>query len=305
MLLLKNVSQLLKLSFVFFFLFLSSVHSTPLKISILQTTDHPALNVTREGFLEELSVLGYKDACIELQSAQGNTALAAQIAQKFLSSHPDMILAIGTTAAQAALTAAKGTRVPIVFASVTDPLSAKLVSSLEKPDGIITGVSNFVSVEPQFALFKKLVPHLKTIGVVYNPGEANSVAMLDKMKVAAQELELNLSLAAASKTSDVMEAAQSLCGKADALFVNNDNTALAAFKSVVKAAQTCGIPAFVSDVDLLNQGALAAMGPNQFDLGRQAARMTDRILSNPGQPLPPVEFPQKMEEHVNKALKGS
>ena len=95
-----------------------------------------------------------------------------------------------------------------------------------------------------------------------------------------------------------MAASQSLCGKADALFINNDNTALAAFKSVVKAAQSCGIPAFVSDVDLMDQGALAALGPNQHDLGRQTARMVDRIIKNPGSPLPAVEFPERTEEFV-------
>ena len=303
MLLFKNVIKLINLSFFFSLLSFSSVRSTSLEISIIQTIDHPALNATREGFLKELSVLGYKDAHVETQSAQGNTALAAQIAQRFVSTHPDLVLAIGTTAAQAALSAAKGTTIPIVFASVTDPLSAKLVSNLEKPEANITGVSNFVSVEPQFELFKKLVPELKTIGIVYNPGEANSVAMLDKMKIAAEKLNLNLVLATASKTSDVLGASQSLCGKADALFINNDNTSLSAFKSVVKAAQACGIPAFVSDVDLLEQGALAALGPNQFDLGRQTARMADRILKNPGKPFPPVEFPEGTEEHINKALK--
>ena len=305
MLYFKTLSQFLKLSFLFLLLSLSSVHSTPLKISIIQTVDHPALNATRDGFLEEFKAIGYKDAVIEVQSAQGNTALAAQIAKKFVSNHPDMILAVATTAAQAALTAARGTSIPIVFTTVTDPMAARLVSSLEKPDANITGVSNFVSVEPQFELFKKLVPNLKTIGIVYNPGEANSVAMLDKMKVAAEKLDLKLALSTASKTSEVLGASQNLCGKAEALFINNDNTALSAFQSVVKAAQTCGIPAFVSDVDLLDQGALAALGPNQFDLGRQTARMADRILKNPGNPMPAVEFPEKTEEHVNEELMES
>lgn len=295
----KNVIKTAQFIFFAFFLSLTPLQSTPLHISILQVVEHPALNATREGLLEELKALGYKDLRVDFQSAQGNTALAAQIAQKFASNHPDVIVAIGTTAAQAALTATKGLKIPVVFSSVTDPLSAKLVGSLEKPEGHVTGVSNFISVEPQFRLFKRLRPELKTLGIVYNPGEANSVELLKVMEQAAKEMGLNLVTATAAKTSEVMTATQSLCGKADAVFINNDNTALAAFKSVTKAAQGCGIPAFVSDVDLVDQGALAALGPNQKDLGRQTARMIDRILKNPEAPLPAVEFPEKTEEYVN------
>lgn len=295
----KNVIKTAQFIFFAFFLSLTPLQSTPLHISILQVVEHPALNATREGLLEELKALGYKDLRVDFQSAQGNTALAAQIAQKFASNHPDVIVAIGTTAAQAALTATKGLKIPVVFSSVTDPLSAKLVGSLEKPEGHVTGVSNFISVEPQFRLFKRLRPELKTLGIVYNPGEANSVELLKVMEQAAKEMRLNLVTATAAKTSEVMTATQSLCGKADAVFINNDNTALAAFKSVTKAAQGCGIPAFVSDVDLVDQGALAALGPNQKDLGRQTARMIDRILKNPEAPLPAVEFPEKTEEYVN------
>lgn len=295
----KNVIKTAQFIFFAFFLSLTPLQSTPLHISILQVVEHPALNATREGLLEELKTLGYKDLRVDFQSAQGNTALAAQIAQKFASNHPDVIVAIGTTAAQAALTATKGLKIPVVFSSVTDPLSAKLVGSLEKPEGHVTGVSNFISVEPQFRLFKRLRPELKTLGIVYNPGEANSVELLKVMEQAAKEMGLNLVTATAAKTSEVMTATQSLCGKADAVFINNDNTALAAFKSVTKAAQGCGIPAFVSDVDLVDQGALAALGPNQKDLGRQTARMIDRILKNPEAPLPAVEFPEKTEEYVN------
>jgi putative ABC transport system substrate-binding protein len=297
MLLLKNLTKafviILTLSFF-------SANASPLKISILQTIEHPALDATRKGLLEELPKLGYSDPIVDYQSAQGNAALAVQIAQKFISNSPDIIVAIGTKAAQAAMTATKESKIPVVFASVTDPLAAKLVTSLDTPTGNITGVSNFVAPEPQFKFFKKRLPSLKKLGIVYDPGEPNSVALNTMMDKAAKELGLELVYAIAAKTSDVFAASQSLCGKVDAIFVNNDNTALSAFKSVVKAAQSCGIPAFVSDVDIVDQGALAALGPDQLDLGRQVARIVDKILKNPKAPFPAVEFPEKTEEVVQK-----
>ncbi len=281
----------------------SSAHSAPLKISILQLIEHPTLNATREGLLEELAKRGYKDGenlVLDFQSAQGNPSLAAQIAQKFASNKPDMIVAIATIAAQAAMSATKDTDIPVVFSSVTDPLSAKLVTNLKAPTGNITGVSNFVPVEDQFKFFKRLLPSLKRLGIIYNPGEANSIALNTLMEKHAPAFGLTLVMAAAPKTTDVLAATQSLCGKVDAVFVNNDNTALSVFKNVVKAAQDCGIPAFVSDIDIADQGALAALGPDQRELGRQTARMVDFILKNPKAPLPAVEFPEKMEEFIKK-----
>lgn len=276
-----------------------SFAASPPKIYILQIVEHPALDATRDGLIEELKNLNNAEGeslLISIQSAQGNPALAAQIARKFVSEEPDIIVALGTPAAQAAMSAAKGTTIKIIFSSVTDPILAKLVANLNKPEGNVTGVSNFISVKPQFDLFKRLTPGLKTLGVIYNPGEANSVALNREMEKIGKAMGIKLIFAAALKTSDVQAASQTLCGKIDALFVNNDNTALSAFKSVVKAANNCSIPAFVSDVDIVDQGARAALGPDQSELGRQTARMINRILKNPGKSLPPVEFPEKTVE---------
>lgn len=299
---LNTLIQTLKVTACLLLISLSSVQSSPLKISILQIIDHPALNVNREGILEELKTLGYKEGeslTVDFQSAQGNPTLAAQIAQKFASNNPDVIVALGTPAAQAAMSATKDTKVPVVFTAVTDPLSSKLVTDLKAPAGNVTGVSDFIAVESQFKLFKRLLPTLKTLGVVYNPGEENSTALNEMMEKAAKTFGWKIELAAANKTNDVFAATQSLCGKVDAVFINNDNTALSAFKSVVKAARACEIPAFVSDIDIVDQGAFAALGPDQRALGHQTARMVDFILKNPKAPLPAVEFPEKTEELIS------
>lgn len=299
----KNLKQILTALFCVLTLSITSAYCSPPKIYILQIVEHPALNATRDGFIDELARLGYKQGEnleLEVQSAQGNTALASQIAQKFVSNNPSIIMTLGTTASQTAMNAVKGTDIKVVFSSVTDPLSAKLVEDLKAPKGQVTGVSNYIPVEPQFVLFKKLLPKLKTIGVVYNPGEANSIALNAEMEKVAKKMGLSMVFATAPKTSDVLGASQSLCGKVDALFVCQDNTVLSAFKSVVKAANDCKIPAFVSDVDIVDQGARAALGPDQTELGRQTARMAVKILKDPKGPLPQVEFPEKTVEIVSK-----
>ncbi len=290
-----------------FFLFLTNLFSQdfPLqtKISILQIVDHPALNATRDGIRDGLLQVGFtegKDLILQIQSAQGNPAMAAQIAQKFVSDGATIIVALGTTAAQAAKSAARGSKTVVVFSSITDPLSAKLVKSWDKPNEGVTGISNFVSAQPRFEFFRKFLPNLKSLGVVYNPGDTNSIAILKEMETIAAKMEIDLKTAVASRTGEVLSAAQKLASEVDALFVNNDNTALAAFDSVVRAGNLAQKPIFVSDVDVVDQGALAAMGPDQYALGLQTAEMIVKIIKNPTGVLPAVEGPRETSIKINK-----
>ena len=247
------------------------------KIGVIQTSDHDALNATRFGLMDELRSQGLipdQDVQFKWESAQGNPATAAQIAQKFLGNNYDILVSIGTMASQATLQAAKGSSIPVIYASVTDPKGAKL-------EGNISGVSNFVDPKVQLQAFKRILPNLKKIGVIYSSGEQNSVSLMELTKAAAKELDIDVVFANATKTSDVYSAAMSLVGKVDALFVNNDNVALAAFDSVIKVSHEQKIPAFVSDTDLVQKGAIAAIGPSQHRIGLKAGKMVVQLLNTP------------------------
>lgn len=274
-------------------------------IGIIQVVEHPALDQTRAGIMDALKEYGYINAPntrIYHESAQGNPALATQIVQKFIGLNADVIIAIGTTAAQAAKQATQGNNIPVVFASVTDPIQAKLVDSFEKPGKNITGVTNFISISKQFTFFKRLLPQLKQLGSVYNPGEANSVSMINKMNEVSDVFDFTIHTTAATKTSEVMTATQNLLQKAQAIFVNNDNTALSAIDVVVKVATERNIPVFTSDIDCLEKGALAALGPDQYELGKQAGRITHRILLDEKPSSIPVEMPKKIYARMNPSV---
>lgn len=287
-----------------FFLYANVAHSaiplpipkTPKHIAIMQIIEHPALTSTRRGIEDELRT---QDTKIDFESAQGNPALAAQIAQKFVGASPDVMVGIGTTAAQALISAQPQGTIPIVFSSITDPLEARLVKNLKNPGGIVTGVSNFVDPTLQFELFKKIVPTLSRIGVIYNPGEANSVMLIEQMKKIASLKKIILVLTTANTTADVPLATRSLIGKVQAIFINNDNTALSAFDSIVKIATQHKIPVFCSDTDMVNRGALAALGPNQYEVGRQTGKMIIAILQGKTPQQLPVQFPDKVELRLN------
>ena len=189
-------------------------------VAITAIVEHPALDATRDGVVEALKAAGFtpgETLKVEYQSAQGNPATAAQIARQFVGARPDVIVPISTPSAQAVVASTRD--IPVVFTAVTDPVGAQLVRSLEKPGANVTGVSDMAPVAEHVALIREIVPSVKRLGVVYNPGEPNSVSLVKALKDEAQKAGLTVVEATATKSADAQSAARSLVGKADAVYV--------------------------------------------------------------------------------------
>ena len=273
------------------------------KVYVNQIVEHPALDQTAKGIKDGLEKRGYKQGenlDFRVESAQGNIALASQISTKFVNQGADVTVGIGTPSAQSLVKAANEGKTKMVFSSITDPLSASLVTKLSGSNSNVTGMSNKVDVTPQFELFKELLPNLKTIGFIYNPADANSIQQLQDVNVASEKLGLTIVPQAVNKTSDVPQAATRLAGKTDALFVYGDNTTLAALESVIMAANKEKKPVFVADTDAVELGALAALGPNQYDLGLDTAVMIADILDGKDINSIDVGFPNGLELFINQ-----
>lgn len=273
----------------------------PKSVAVIAIVDHPALDAVRDGVRDALKAAGYdpaKNLKWQFQSAQGNNATAAQIARKFVGDRPDAIVAISTPAAQAVAAASKD--VPLVYAAVTDPVAAQLVPSTQQgSDTNVTGVSDALPLDRQIELIKKLVPTAKRIGMVYNPGEANSVVVLKQMQDVLPKSSMSLIEAAAPRTVDVGSAARSLIGKADVIYASTDNNVVAAFEALAKVSNDAKIPLIASDTESVKRGAVAALGVNYHDMGVQAGRMVVRILKGdkPGAIAP--ETAGKLALYVN------
>ncbi|MCB5160952.1 ABC transporter substrate-binding protein [Marinomonas algarum] len=254
-------------------------HAEPVYVATTAIVEHPALDAVRDGIKETLNENGYKgdDLKFTYESAQGKPDIAAQIARKMVGDQPDVIVAIATPSAQAAVTVSN--TIPVVFSAVTDPLGARLVPSLEKPGGNVTGLSDMANIKEHLSLIKSFVPNLKAVGVPYNPGEANSVSMLAQLKIVAAEMGIKIVESSAPRTSDVMIAAKQLVGKVDAIYTPIDNTIISAVESVVKVGIDAQIPVFAGDTDTVARGAVAAIGYDYFDLGRQTGEIVVRILN--------------------------
>lgn len=282
----------------------SVAHAGKTVISVSQFVEHPALDATLKGFQDELKENGV-DVEYKIYNAHGNMGVTYQIASQIAGDDPDMIVAIATPNAQACVKQfdkspqLKG--VPMLFTAITDPLAAGLVSNYEKPGGNITGVSNQMPMDKHMAMLKEFLPDARTIGVIYNGGETNSVSNLDRLRPAAKALGMEVEEATVVTSAEVQQAATSLLGKVDAVYVPTDNTVVSAMEVVVKVCRRGQTPLFVADVDSVSRGAVAALGFDYYLHGRQTGAMAIRILNgaNPGDT--PVEFQKQLAFHVYPA----
>jgi putative ABC transport system substrate-binding protein len=297
-----NLSLFLLLTLFSFSLFATKSPPQAPTIGILQILAHPALDKSTQGVIDIVRKT-YPDANIQTNIAQGNLTTAALIAQKYVSEKVDVIVTLGTTASQIAVKAAKNQKIPVVFASVTNPLDAQLVKDLKKPNATTTGVSNYTSPQKQLVYFKRLIPSLKKVGMLYNPGDANSVILVKQTRTDGQEIGLEVLDVAVTKATEVSQGVRKLMGSgAEAVFINNDNTSLAAFDVIVQICTEAKIPLFVSDTDIVPQGALAALGPDQYKLGEQAGAIILKILAGTAIADIPVEFAQDTQTYLNQPI---
>src|SRR5450756_1134398 len=190
------------------------------KIGITQIVSHPALDAAVAGFKAALAEKGFSNITYDMQNAEGDMATTASIAQKFAADGLDLILGVATPTTQAVVKADKTT--PIVFTAVTDPVGAGLVKDPAAPEANVTGVSDLQPVEPILALAKQFNPDAKTVGIVYNAGESNSVYIVKQVEAAAGPLGLKIVKATASNSSEVQAAAKSLVGRGDRRVVADD-----------------------------------------------------------------------------------
>jgi putative ABC transport system substrate-binding protein len=275
------------------------------RIGITQFVEHPALDSVHKGIVDGLAAAGYqegKNLQIDYQNAHGETANTLSIAQKFAGDKKDLVIAIATPSAQAAAKAIQD--VPVVFSTVTDPISAQLVASLEKPDKNVTGTSDKVSMEQQLDLILQFIPDLKKLGVVYTTSEVNAEVQVKDLEETAKKKGIELVKAGISSQNEVQVGTQSLVGKAEAILIPIDNTVVSAFEGVLGVAEKAKIPVFASDIDTVKRGAVATYGIDYYKMGKQTGEMAARILGGQKVADNPVEVSKEADLYINEKAAG-
>jgi len=275
----------------------------PLVIGITQIVEHPALDAARDGFIAALEEAGFKegeDVVYDLQNAQGDFTNATSIAQKFKDDKVDIIFAIATPTAQAALQVNQD--IPIVITAVTDPVAANLAKSWESSGNNLTGMSDAAPNKQQVELIPRFLPEAKNVGTIYNAGEANSVVQVEVAKEACKELGLNLIEVTVSNSSEVLMVAQSLAGRVEAIYIVTDNTVVSALESVIKVCNQEKIALIVADPSTVDKGALASYGIDYFSLGKKSGEIALKIIkgAKPSDiPIQTITDPNELQFVVN------
>ncbi|MBW2589550.1 MAG: ABC transporter substrate-binding protein, partial [Deltaproteobacteria bacterium] len=275
----KKITFTLMLFLAMGLIFGSGLSAKMIRIGEAQIVAHPALDNDSKGFAAALAEEGFiegKNITIDRQNAQGDQPNCAIIAQKFEDDRVDLVHAISTPNAQAQVKVSK--TIPIIFSSVTDPVATGIVPKMGKTGIHITGVSDRWPITLQCKMYQDLVPHVKRWGTIYNPGDINTMPHIKEMKKAIGDMGGKLIKAHASSSAEVMQAAQSLVGRVDAIHITSDNTCVSAFESIVKVCNTNNIALFAGDRDSTPRGAVAAYGPDYFFLGYTAGIKAARIL---------------------------
>jgi putative ABC transport system substrate-binding protein len=271
-------------------------------ISVSQFVEHPALDAVLRGFQDYLKEKGI-EATYNVHNAQANMGTAGQIAQQMVGEKADLLVAIATPSAQTCVQALNKApaelKRPFLFTAVTDPVAAGLVKDLANPDPGITGVSDLLPIEEHMRMVLSYKGDIKTLGLLYNPGEANSKATIAAIKALSDTLGFTTIEATASKTADVYQAAKSLVGRVDAVFIPTDNTIVSALESVIKVGVQNKLPIFAADVDSVKRGAVAAMGFDYYKHGYQTGAIAARILAGEKPENIPVEFQKDLQLHIN------
>jgi len=280
----------------------SSAHAEGYVISVNQFVEHPALDAVLQGmkdYMRDNSVA----VDFKVHNAQANMGTANQIAQQMIGEKADLLVAIATPSAQATAQALKRApedlQRPLVFTAITDPVAAGLVEDLQRPGGDITGVSDLLPVRKHLEMVLEYLPGIERLGVMYNAGEANSKATVETIRELSDDMGFTLVEATAAKTADVYQAAKSLLGRVDAVFIPTDNTIVSALESVLKVGVQNRLPIFAADINSVERGAAAAMGFDYYRHGYQTGAMAEKILKGASPATLAVEFQEELQLHIN------
>lgn len=266
-------------------------------IGISLLTDHPALNDAKDGFIEELENLDI-NVDIQLQNAQGEIPNSLSIAEKFTSDNVDLIFAIATPAAQSAKQVTND--IPIIFSAVTDPVESELMESMENPGGNVTGTSDMAQMEDQLQLFKDIDPSVKKIGIVFNTSEENSRIQVERAKEIAKDLDLEIVDIGVDVISNIPQAVDSLVNRVDGIYTITDNMVASSISVVANKAIEHNLITVGAEGSHVDGGILISNGISYLDLGKQSAKMAEKILVEGKDPSEvPGEFAIKTTTVVN------
>ncbi len=271
------------------------------KVGVVQLMQHGALDQSNQGMIDGLRDNGYeegKNLEINQQNAQGDQSNLQTIAQQFLADEVDIILSISTPATQ--VMAAATEEIPIVGTAITSFEQAGLVDSDEAPGTNVTGTHDMSPVAEQIDLLLQVVPDAKTVGTIYTSSEKNSQVQVEILKEVAAEKGLTVVERTISTVNDIQQAAQSLVGEVDAIWLPTDNNVASAMPQVVGVTDEAGLVTVCGEESMVYAGGTITYGINFYQIGYDAGVMAAKILDGESVPAEmPIQGPSDLNLVIN------
>ena len=265
------------------------------KIGVSQIVEHPALDDAKKGFEDAIKKSGLK---VEFDDKNANKDMSAQtmIMQQFKNDKKDLVFAISTPTAQAAM-AQIDPATPIVLASVSDPAGAGLVGKSN-----ITGTSGAPEIESNLKLIKEAFPNAKKIGVLYNTSEQNSVVQVKMLKELAPKYGFEVIAESSTNANEMVSALAKISKEIDVFYAIQDSTLVTYFKNLSEKMNEQKIPIIGSNEVFTNLGGLISQGTTDYQIGYRAGEMAVEILKNGKKPSDiKIESVQMPTISINKA----
>jgi ABC-type uncharacterized transport system substrate-binding protein len=252
-------------------------------------------------FVQRLRELGWiegRTVAIEVRWADGRSERFAEIAAEFVRLKVDVIV----TAGPPVFAVKQATSViPIVFATVADPLDSGLVASLARPGGNVTGLS---LTSPELAskrleLLHEVIPGLRRLAIIANADYPPAMRELDEVDTAAHPLGIETIALKIRQAADIAPAFEALKGRAEALYVVGDTLTSANQVRINSFALAAQLATMHPNRERLETGGLVSYGPNFPSLYRRAGDFVDKILRGAKPADIPVEQPTKFDLVIN------
>jgi putative ABC transport system substrate-binding protein len=273
------------------------------RIGVLSPYSPPATSVPSP-IGQALRDLGYvegQNIAFERRYAEGNVDRFPELAAELVRLPVDVLIAIGTSAAQAAQHAT--TTIPIVFMGVADPVGSGVVASLARPGANVTGLALLPTLEmsgKRLQLLTEAVPQVSRVAVLWNPAHPVHPAMLSVIEQAAPALGVALHALAVRDPAELERAFRTIIdAQANGLYVPGDPMLDLQQSRIAQFALEHRLPAISQWRQFGRLGGLMSYGPDLSDTDRRTAALADKILRGAKPADLPIEQPIKFELVIN------
>ena len=270
-------------------------------VGICQLVQHAALDAATQGFEDALTAAFGDNVTFDFQNAQGDSATCATIANGFVSSGVDLIMANATPALQAAQAATN--TIPVLGTSVTEyGVALGLDNFSGTVGGNVSGTSDLAPLDQQAAMIQELFPDAKTVGLLYCSAEPNSVYQCDVIEGYLTQEGYTVTRYAFTDTNDVTSVAQTAADNSDVIYIPTDNTAASNTEAIANVVLPAKVPVVAGEEGICNGCGVATLSISYYDLGHATGEMAAKILAEGGDiSTMPVEYAPNVAKKYNAA----